>query len=438
MRAPHEPELVQDRAVQPDLGKLPPLQDAPKRVGVLLTEFPNQTSVAMWRVAVAMRQLGRTVSVVSTRRNDQPGKFDRTFGQDISDAFYAWPPQIGSALSCCLSQPGKVVQCLRYIASLRDEPIRGRLKLVLMILGSASLSRFCRQRDIQHLVVHSMANAAHLVTMAKLLGGPRFSLRLGGDLEVYGGDHPQKTQHADLIIAAAENNRQQVIQELKISPDRVMQSSLGVDTQRFTPPADRAALQTPVRLLTVARLNKTKGHAFAIEAIALLRDRGIECSYTLYGEGPYRSAIEDQIRSLDLQQQVKLAGVADEATVIESLRQADLFLLPSVGLGEATPVSVLEAMSCGLPAIVSRIGGTPDIIDSWHDGVIVPQADSTAIAESIERLVSDPALHTQMADAARQRAVNSFDSRQVAAKLLHRIASVSDADRPSQDSSPVQ
>ncbi|MCO8120673.1 glycosyltransferase [Stieleria sp. TO1_6] len=394
------------------------------RIGILLTEFPNQTSVAMWRVAVAMRQLGNKVFLVSTRANSNPETFRDTFGADIDNVFNAWPPNVAASLIWMLARPIKSLRCWGYILSLHSETISGKLKLLAVMLGSASLARYCQRNRIQHLLVHSMANAAHLVSMAKLLGGCPFSLRLGGDLEVYGGDHKQKVRQASLIVAAAENNRQQVIAELGVDPARVIQSSLGVDTETFIPIVSDRDPQQPIRLVTVARLNKNKGHQYAIQAVRELTDRGVACHYTIVGQGPYRESIQTQIAELGLQDSITLAGVADQAAVIGQLQSADIFLLPSVGLGEATPVSVLEAMACGLPAIVSRIGGTPQMINDWVDGVLVDQADASQIADAVQRLEMDSPLYSSVAMAARQKAVDTYDCKQVAATLLASIKSI--------------
>ncbi|MEO1614806.1 MAG: glycosyltransferase [Planctomycetota bacterium] len=393
------------------------------KIGILLTEFPNQTSVAMWRVGVAMRDLGESVQLLSTRCSGQAKDYAKTFGDDLSSVFHAWPP---SSLSACLQflrHPTGLLQSLRYLCSLSDQPLRGKVKLLGLLVSGASLARYCRREGIDHVVVHSMANAAHLIAFAKYFAGSSFSLRLGGDLEVYGGDHDRKTEQASLIIAAAENNRKQVIRELGLSPDRVIQSSLGVDCSQFRPPSlPRVApsLSDPVRLVTVARLNRCKGHTDVFAAMERLQDSGIAISYRVVGEGPQRQELEAEVARRRLTGHVKFVGAANQEVVISELQRAQVFVLPSVGKGEASPVALLEAMACGLVSIATRIGGTPQMIDDGTDGYLVDQHSPEQIAERIEGIANHAMNFESVSRQARERALES-DCHQVARKILSAI-----------------
>ena len=83
----------------------------------------------------------------------------------------------------------------------------------------------------------------------------------------------------------------------------------------------------------------------------------------------------------------------------------------------------MEAMSCGLPVICSRIGGTPDMIQDGVDGLLVEQEDVDALADAASRLARNPDLRHRVGDAARKTALSRFDRRLNARKLLNRIAS---------------
>src|SRR5262245_33745132 len=116
-----------------------------------------------------------------------------------------------------------------------------------------------------------------------------------------------------------------------------------------------------------------------------------------------------------------MAGTLGEEAVRDLLQRADAFVLPSVGLGEAAPVSVMEAMACGLPVVASVIGGTPDMITSGEDGVLVPQGDEKALADALVRLSRGPEERRRLGRAARARAERSFDSQQTTRRLLEAI-----------------
>jgi len=72
-------------------------------------------------------------------------------------------------------------------------------------------------------------------------------------------------------------------------------------------------------------------------------------------------------------------------------------------------VAILDAMAYGLPAIASRVGGIPDIVEDGVSGLLVPPADPQALAHAIERLARDPAYARQLADAGRERLQTHFN-----------------------------
>jgi glycosyltransferase involved in cell wall biosynthesis len=196
---------------------------------------------------------------------------------------------------------------------------------------------------------------------------------------------------------------------------------MGVDTELFREGGNCLPRHGRLHMVTVARLNPMKGHCHALGAMRRARDAGCDVVYTIAGEGPFRQEIENEVRRLGLEQHVKLTGTLSERAVLQLLQQADAFVLPSVGLGEAAPVSVMEAMACGLPVLCSIIGGTPDMIVDGEEGLLVEQGNERALAEALIRLANNPDERARLGKNARARAVRDFDTRQTARALLKAI-----------------
>lgn len=93
-------------------------------------------------------------------------------------------------------------------------------------------------------------------------------------------------------------------------------------------------------------------------------------------------------------------------------------MLASEGLGEAAPVSVMEAMAAGLPVICSRIGGTTDMISDRVDGWLTDQGDVRAITDAVEALSESPETRRRLGEAATRRAAREFHYT-VQARKLH-------------------
>jgi glycosyltransferase involved in cell wall biosynthesis len=391
------------------------------KLGLMVPEFPGQTHVALWRVGQAMREMGVKVQWLSTRRNSSEAECHDFLTEEAAQAHYVYPPSIAAALQAMLRSLSGVLRSIRYVATLPESDLKGKLRCLLMLPCAADLKIYCQRQGIGHIFAHSCADMAHTVAMCRLLGGPTYSLRLGGDLKVYGRDHRAKMRDAAFIAAAAQATGQQVIDEVGIAAERVYGIWFGVDTQRFLPAQNRVYEPDQLRILTVARLNRTKGHCHALAAVKQLLDQGIDVHYTLIGSGPFEPDLRQMAADLDLSERVTFTGAQGEFKVIQALQSHDVFVLPSVGLGEASPVAVLEAMSCGLPAVCSIIGGTPDIVTDGVDGFLFQQKDEQRLTEQLLLLARDVQLRKQLSQAARDRAVEAFDCRSSARCILEAI-----------------
>jgi colanic acid/amylovoran biosynthesis glycosyltransferase len=386
------------------------------RLGILIPEFPTQTHVFFWREISALRRNGVTVDLLSTRRPKDGCPHD--FGRAAAaDTHYLYPPSLGLAGSA-LGGRG-VARVASYIASLSANT-RGRA--LGFAVCAADLAAMARRRGIEHVHVHSCADAAHVAAMSFLLSGLPYSLHLHGDLAVYGADHRQKMQHASFVGVAARPLIDQV-ERAGFPRQRTFRMIMGVDLARFEERAPRPADAGPLHLVSVSRLALCKGHVFALEAIRRAVDSGVDVRYSIGGAGTDRGAIEADVARLDLRDRVTFVGPLSEAGVSALLKTADVCLLTSVGLGEASPVAVMEAMACGVPAICSRIGGTGDMIDSGVDGLLVDQQAVDQITDAIVRLARDRSLLVRLSLAARKRAERDFDAMSLARNFVANIVS---------------
>lgn len=153
----------------------------------------------------------------------------------------------------------------------------------------------------------------------------------------------------------------------------------------------------PARLLFVGRLIPEKGLWEAVEAVRILRDRGLEANLDIAGwearSDPIVEALRRHIRGLDVEDRVRFVGyVPAGPPLAEVYRQADVYLLPSHGDGEGFPRTVFEAMGAGVPVVTTPVGGIPHWIHNGREAVLVEPRSASALAEGVESLLSDDAL----------------------------------------------
>ena len=137
------------------------------------------------------------------------------------------------------------------------------------------------------------------------------------------------------------------------------------------------------QIVSVARLVPIKGMSYLIKAMV-----HVNGSLVIIGNGPERRRLELLSRHLELSDRVFFTGwINDRSRVLDYLRQATVFVLPS--LSEGLPRVLIEAMACGLPVVATDVGGVPEAVVDGVNGLLVPPRDEKALAEAIEYVFND-------------------------------------------------
>jgi len=142
-----------------------------------------------------------------------------------------------------------------------------------------------------------------------------------------------------------------------------------------------------VIMLFVGRLSKIKGVDYLIEALNQLSKDYIHIKLIIVGDGEERKHLEHIVHINSLTEQVTFTGKIPNECVIKYMNAADIFILPSTS--EGFPITILEAMACGLPIIASRIRGIPEIVIDGYNGFLIEPKDSIRISEKIILLLDE-------------------------------------------------
>jgi len=169
----------------------------------------------------------------------------------------------------------------------------------------------------------------------------------------------------------------------------------GVDTERFAPGLAAAATpwtgQDVFVIGTVGRLQDVKDQASLLAAFALLVTNApagrARLRLAVVGDGPLRDKLAQQARDLGVADLVWFPGARND--IPELMRSFDLFALSSIA--EGTPVTLLEAMACGLPVVATAVGGIPEVVQDGVNGALVPASDAQALANALAVYAADPA-----------------------------------------------
>lgn len=164
-------------------------------------------------------------------------------------------------------------------------------------------------------------------------------------------------------------------------------------------------------LLFLGRVGHRKGTYDLLRALATVSaDWRLVCA----GDGDVETARE-LAHELGIGDRVEFPGWIGGAEKAELLSQAAAYVLPSSA--EGLPMSLLEAMSAGLPIVSTPVGGIPEAVTHGKEGLLVPVGGEAQLAEAITQLLEDADLRTRMGEAARETFLSRFDTNVVIPKL---------------------
>ncbi len=183
----------------------------------------------------------------------------------------------------------------------------------------------------------------------------------------------------------------------------------------FVPAVTSKERQGRLTIGSSGRLFPVKDFSCLVDIAAQVVQVRDDVDFVLAGDGPERPLLEKKISHYGLRDRFKLLGHQDDMNAF--YRSLDVYMNTSVH--EGIPMSVLEAMSHGVPVIVPNIGGLPEIVEEGQQGYLIGSRDPTNFAEKCVLLCNDEAMRSRMAARAIQRVANSFSREAMAHKYYH-------------------
>jgi sugar transferase (PEP-CTERM/EpsH1 system associated) len=212
------------------------------------------------------------------------------------------------------------------------------------------------------------------------------------------------------VIVLSEDLRRSLVEHVKVSDQRITTILNGVDTNRFSPEAKcekKRALglsEQDIVIGSVGRLVPVKNYGELLNAFARLVHKDIPLKLVIAGDGPDAPTLKETARRLGVESSVQWLGTRDD--IPEIIGAMDVFALTSKNEGISN--TVLEAMACGVPVVVSRVGGNPEIVVDGRTGYLYEAGNLDELVGLIDQLVSDREHRLEKGSGARQHVLENF------------------------------
>lgn len=269
--------------------------------------------------------------------------------------------------------------------------------------------RIAKQCDIIH--AQFLLSGFVGVFIKKLLGHKLVITAHGSDIYMIPeGGLMKKTfitiiSQSDSVIAVSNANKRKLV-NLHLKERMIKVIHNGVSLSVFKKESSPRANRKEPHIIWVGRMTKEKGLEYLIKAMKITVTRYPNSKLTLVGDGPLKKKLGGIIKELSLNDNIIFTGFVKNEEVFKYLKNADIFVLPS--LSEGLPIVALEAMAAGKTVIASDVGGTSEVVKDGITGFLVEPKNPEMLAEKIHYIIKHPQTRKNMEDKSRKLVEKKF------------------------------
>lgn len=235
---------------------------------------------------------------------------------------------------------------------------------------------------------------------------------------------------ADAIVVPSPFQVQR-LREVGLNSGNIFDVPYGVDFPVLQPKSVREneADSRLIQILAAGRMVAKKAPLALVQSFLAAAKQVPELRLTYIGGGELENSVHAYVEEHDLTGKIKLVGTKSHSEVLGAMASADVFLQHSVtdpvtGDQEGAPVAILEAMACGLPVVSTVHSGIPYLVENGESGLLTPEGDVEAMAESLVMIAGSTDLRETMGRKGRERAeaLNWERERETLLRLLFPVS----------------
>jgi len=330
-----------------------------------------------------------------------------------------------------VANPRRYKDYVQTVIRMARIPLSTKQKFRVLASGAAApyFARIAKESRVERIHVHFALDHCDVgIFIASLLRLPLSITLHANDIfaPVDVGLLKARLDFADLLVSVSEFNKRYITERLgaDLTP-KLSVVHCGIVPLPPKVPTNRRLGVRPLVLSVASGLVEKKGIEYLILACARLKQMGIRFRCVIVGSDKDSKRLA-RYRSLvalsGLEEEIQLPGIVSTERLHSLYGSASVFVLPSVtatnGDMEGIPVSLMEAMSAGLPVVATSISGIPELVEGGVSGLLVPEKDPEALAGAIGRLLADPDFAQSLGRSGRAKIMTEFNIRQTAVELV--------------------
>ncbi len=382
------------------------------KIAYFTNTYPRATDTFIRREVIGLRKRGFDVHTYSVRKTGSDHDVDNEVIQEKKNTHYLLPfnlvQVILNAFGLFFSQPKNFIATKWLMWKTARPGIKGHFLQIVYFFEAIALAKKLRDDKIDHLHNHLGDNSGNVTLLAAKLAGIPFSISIHGPHIFFDGLHwalDKKTEHSKFIATIGHFCTSQMMLYADIAHwSKFNIVRCGVDLNQFDYQAPQGQAK---RLVYVGRLSAEKGLPILFDSLSMLKTQNIDVALTVLGDGEDRQKLERLCKKNGIDDRVHFAGFVDQTTIASTLRESDIFVLPS--FAEGIPVALMEAMAMGIPVIATYVGGVTELVINGETGLVVSPSDPKGLAAAIARYESSPELCKQVAEKAREKVATEFN-----------------------------
>ncbi|MHC4870903.1 MAG: glycosyltransferase [Planctomycetota bacterium] len=280
-------------------------------------------------------------------------------------------------------------------------------------------------------IIHTWHSIEYWTAAAAVLGTDVKLVRTRGLVTPFKNNYVNRVIHQRTALVHATCRR--IADNYKnagFNMDNVKVIHDGVDAQKFSPENKTANIRREMGIpgealvfVNIGRLETVKGQCFLIQAMEILKKKGLNFHLLIAGDGSLRSKLEIGINGTNLSGFVHFLGVRKD--IPEILNASDLYILSSIG-SEGSSRATQEAMACGLPCITTDVGMLPDIINNGENGFTVTAENPEAMADKVEEVTKDRENMHKMGENSRKSIESNYSEDVFATRIIEAYKSIAE------------